>query len=117
MEMQIFIFTFIIIYLLYFFTIIMRTNSQNKFTKSLEITYLINRYNINIEKLNYKRLMHIIALANSLIISVTFLVTNFINRLIFKLIIGFIILIVLEILVYHMIGKIYQIKERGNKNV
>ncbi len=103
-----FFINFIIIYSFYYLFIIMRNKKIDKITESIEVKFLKLKYNFQPEKHNLKKLASIIALCNSLIISVVIFIVSFVNVLIFKIIIGFITLLILQLLVYHIIGMYYQ---------
>jgi hypothetical protein len=64
-----------------------------------------------------KSLSHTIALSNSFIISLTLSIISFVELFILKMLVGFVVLIILELLIYHIIGKYYQGKKRGDNDV
>ena len=114
-EIKIFIITFVLVYLVYLIAVILREKKNNKFENSMELKYLKQRYEINLKKINMKYMVQVIAVANSLIIATTFTLISVVEQLILKMLFGFIILIILEISIYHIIGKYYQ--GRKDKNV
>lgn len=104
---------FIVIYLIYFIFVLRRRKYLDKFINGKEITYLKYRYNIKVTEKNKKSLTKLVALANSLIMALTFSSViiimddkNFILYLIFSMIS----VVVLILVIYHIIGKIYQKK-------
>ncbi len=116
-EFKIFIITFIVVYLIYLVTVILRNKKKNRFEESVEIRYLEKVYKINVKRLNMKSLSHTIALSNSFIISLTLSIISFVELFILKMLVGFVVLIILELLIYHIIGKYYQGKKRGDNDV
>ncbi len=110
-----FVITFLLIYLVYLLTVIYKNKKDKGIKKSVEIIYLEKRYKIK-TKIT-KQLNHIIALSNSFIMALTFVLVNMIGNIFLKVLCGFLILVVLELFVYHIIGKTYQKKERINKDV
>ncbi len=113
-ELILFLGTFIFVYLVYLVLIILRKKKMDKYKKSTEVRYLENKYKLDIKKLNLKKLSHILALANAFIIAITILVISFVDDLILKLMVGFIVLFPMILIIYHIIGKSLQ-KKYGKK--
>lgn len=105
------IIVFLVIYFLYFITVLCNKKKLKEFEKSGQASFIIRKYELDIVKLEKKKFANTIALTNSLIISITFFVTDFIPNYLFKLLVGFILLIPLIILGYHWIGLYYKKKE------
>lgn len=107
---------FIIIYLFYLFTVILQTKRYEKFKKSNQVMYFVNRYHINPDKLNMKRFTNLIGLVNAFIIATGFMATFITDSILLMIGIGIIVIVPLMLLCYHIIGKYYQKKE-GKKHV
>jgi len=107
----------VIVYLLYLFLIILRKKKKNSYLDSTEFRYLITKYKLDKKKLNTNALTHVLAFSNAFIIATTVFVINFIDNLVLKTLVGFIVLLPLCLLVYHIIGKCLKKKERNDKNV
>lgn len=114
-EFVLFITSFMIVYFIYLCLIILRKKKLKKYRNSTEIKYLIGRYHIDIEKANMKTLVHILALTNAFIISLTVTIVNFIPNLILKILAGFVLLILFILIIYDGIGKYFQ-KKYGIKH-
>lgn len=104
---------FVVIFLIYFIFVLRRKKYLDKFIKGKEITYLKYRYKVEVNDKNKKRLSTVVAFADSLIMALTFSVVitimddkNFLLYLLFSMIL----VIVLILVIYHIIGKIYQKK-------
>ena len=108
----IYLITFCVIYLLYFLLVVNRKKAINKFKNSMEVKYLMNKYSVNIDKVNIKKLANMVALSNSFIITTVFIVIIFIDNFILKLLVAFVILFPLIIIIYWLLGKILK-KEEG----
>lgn len=106
------IIVFLFIYLMYAITVIHNKTKIKNFDKSSQAAFIIKKYGLNIT--NNKNFARVIAVANSTILSVTFLITDFIDHYLLKLLVGFCILIPAIIGCYHIIGKMYQKKEGKN---
>jgi len=105
---------FVIIYLFYLLTVITRKKKLDKLMEGMEVNYLKVRYKLSLINVNKKKLAHIIALTNSFIVSITVLLVSLIENYILKLMVGFVILLPLIILAYHLIGLYLK---RSEKNV
>ena len=99
-----FIISFVIVYLFYLFTVILQTKRYDKFKKSNQVMYFVNRYKINVNKINMKKFTNILGLTNSFIISIAFTATFLVDNLILQLLIGLIILIPLIFIFYGFRG-------------
>ena len=109
--------TFIFIYLMYLIFVILRKTSLEKFKNNVYVVFLSKKYNINIKKIDFKILANIIALTNSSIVSITVFIisyvpSNTISYMIFKVLLAFVVLVPLQLLMYHIIGRMYQIRKK-----
>ena len=99
-----FVIAFLIVYLFYFFTVILQKKKYDKFKKSNQVMYFINRYKLNVNKINIKKFIHIISLTNSLIIAIAFTATFLVENILLQLLIGLLVLIPLILISYSLIG-------------
>lgn len=110
-------FAFIIIYLLYLTTVILRKKKLEKFKNNTYVKYLEMVYHLDIRKVNIKKLANTIALTNAFIIALTLYLVSITESIFLKLLLAFAIFIPLQLLFYHIIGKKYQKKTRRKENV
>lgn len=103
---------FLFIYLSYLFFVILRKKKLNKFRNNTYVKYLENVYHLDFKNVSIKRLACIIAFANAGIITVTLYVINIANHFLIKMVMAFITLIPFQLIVYHIIGKCYQIHQK-----
>lgn len=105
---------FIVIYLFYLIFVIARPKKREKFKKNSYIKLLEQKYNLDLKNVNYKSLLHAIALSNSFIMTSSFYVFSLIERYV-NWFLGFgaaiIVLIILELVMYKLIGTLYGKKE------
>lgn len=106
-----FIIIFVTVFLFYLLWVNRRKLKKEKYNKMGEINYLINRYKLNKEKIDYKALSNIIALANAFIIALvgTVLILIPLNYL-WRMAIGLVLIIGSILIVYELIGR-YLIKK------
>ena len=102
---------FILFYLLYLFFVILRKKKLAKFKESTYVKYLSKVYKLDIKKINNKKLVHLIALANSFIIATTFTIILGIENYLLMVFLTIIIIIPLSLLVYHLVGLILKRSE------
>lgn len=107
-----FIIAFIIIYLFYFLTVILQKKRYDKFKTSNQVMYFVNRYKLDVDKINIKKFINIISLSNSFIIAFSFACIIKIENSILMLLVGVLILMPLMLFIYHLIGKSFQKEEK-----
>ena len=103
-----FLLSFIIIYMFYFFTVILQKKRYNKFKKSNQVMYFVNKYKLNVNKIDIKKLIKIISFTNSLIIALCFTIVFKIDNYLLMLLIGLVTIIPLTIICYHYVGMYLQ---------
>lgn len=106
---------FIIIYLCYVIFVINKKNKLEKMKSNAGVIYLVNKYQIDLKKINMKVLAHMIALANSFILSITLFILSFVDNYMLKILLCFIIIIPFQYIMYMIIGKMYQKEKRSKK--
>ena len=114
-EIIFYIITMVVLFLLYYIFVIRNKKRLEKFSKNTYVSYLVGVYKLDKEKINQKQLAMAIIMVNSFIIANAVLIVGFINNLILKFILGFIVLIPLQLLMYHIIGKTFQKRFRREK--
>ena len=110
-ELIFYLVLFVFIYLFYIIFVYKRKNVFKKFESGKEISYLKHRYSVKVNDLNIKKIAKSIFLANSFILSTTVYVISFFDKFILQAFFGIISLVVLILILYHILGKIYG-KER-----
>ena len=108
-----FVVTFLVVYLLYLCTVILNKKKLKKFPKSNQVIFFVKKYGIKVDNSNSKELANLIALTNSLIISITITVIELIPNFILKILVAFPIILILILVLYDIIGK--TMLKRGKK--
>ncbi|MDD3341246.1 MAG: hypothetical protein PHN72_03500 [Bacilli bacterium] len=103
---------FISIYLLYLILIVLRKKGLDNFENSTEMLFLKKKYHIKVTAQNAKSLAHTVAVSNALVVSLTLLCVSMIDNLPLKIVVAMGVLVPMILVVYSLIGKIYQKKER-----
>lgn len=114
-EIILFLLSYIFIFMIYEIFVVARAKKNEKKKKDdkqpMEVKYLVNRYKFNLKKINYHKLLHVVALVSSfdiaLIVSLAMLTNNYILEILIILV-----LVVPVILIsYHLVYLVY--KKRG----
>lgn len=100
---------FLIVFLIYVLFINKRIR-KNKIN-TLELNYLIRRFNLDIKKVNHKKIMWMVTFTNSFIISFTSVVTFNIESFLWRVLVGFVLLMILIYSIYEIEGRILKWKE------
>ena len=114
-EIIFYIASLLLLFLLYYVFVICNKKRLQKFSKNTYVTYLVNVYKLDKEKIGIKTLALAVILINSFIIATTVFVVGFVNNLILKFILSFIVLIPLQLLMYHIVGKTFEKRFRREK--
>lgn len=115
-DIILFFMSFALVYLAYQLFIVRKAKKKNAKKKPIEVIYLVNKYRLDLDKINYKLLLQCISIVSSLdislILSIVFLFDNYFYR-----IISIIVLVIPTILLsYHIVGT-YYIRKGLTKNV
>lgn len=112
-----FIIAYVIVFILYWCLFVRKKTVYNKNMVPVEFYYLVSLYKLNQKKINYKAFIYITAFINSFIIVFTYIIiSRLLNKWIWQLIIGIVIIVLMIIICYGILGRIYQ-KKGMKKNV
>ena len=100
-----FIVFFIIIYILYYFLYVKRRLRYSEKRLSADLLILKSYYNIDIKKIGYKRVLKILNLVNSLMLASMMMLVINIDKVIYKLLIVFALMIPTIWVVYYFLAK------------
>ncbi len=114
-QIIIFVTIFIVVYLFYLIFVISRKKSLNKWKNGRELTLLKYRYKLNYDKINLKSLGQVISLSNAFIMASVVTLISIFNNFFIQMLVGFITLIPLILIFYHLIGTHYSKKSRRVK--
>lgn len=111
-ELLLFIFTFIFVFLIYQLFVIRRVNNKKKKNNKepVEIMYLEKKYNFSRKKIDYKKLYFVISVVSSLDIALIVMIICTIPSYIMGIVIGFISLFLITFCSYHIVYLIYKKK-------
>ena len=107
-SLILFLVTFVVVFLIYLLFVIRRGKYLDKFMKGKEINYLKKVYKIKIKESDYRSVSLLVALTNSFIIATSVTIVSLFKNIFLEIIVGFITVMALILICYHIIGKIYQ---------
>ena len=115
-----FLLYFLIIYLLYLITVVLKKEKYEKYKRGKQVLFFIKKYNVDFKKVSFERFINVLSIINSFIMATTIMIVRliitdgFMNNIIIKLSIAFVVLMFLIIVCYSVYGKIL---ERRSKHV
>ncbi len=115
-EIILFIMTFLLVYIFYQVFIIKKSKRRNSKKRPAEVNFLIYKYNIDIKKLDYKKLLNVVAITSSLDISLMVSIVSIIKSVLIQIVLALVLVIPIFLLSYYIVAK-YYIKKGYVKNV
>lgn len=109
-EFVLFVMTFFFTLLLYELFIVRRAKREKKKKEPIEVTYLVSHYHLDLKKLSYNQLLQIVAIVSSLDISIVVSLILLISNFFLEILVGFVSVIVLIFVSYHMVYLFYKKK-------
>lgn len=110
-EIILFLISYILVFLMYQLFIVSRAKKSKSKKEPLEVLYLKKLYkNLDFKKIPYNQLLQLIALISSFDISLIVSIVVNINNFILEIIVGFIGIILLILVSYHLIYLFYKKK-------
>lgn len=106
---------YLLIFIIYIVFINKRKKSYAKLKKNDEIVLFVNRYNIDVEKVGFKRVKMSLAIINSFIIAFSSSLIIHIDNLLLKIGVGFVVIMVMIYSLYEIVGKKLSKMEGGKK--
>ena len=107
LDIYVSIIIFIVINLSYLVIILNERNLKKYIKNSKETNIIKNKYKIDYDKLNHKKVAFIFGLSNSFIISITYLLLVLIDNLILKLLCALVVIVIVSLFIYNMIGNYF----------
>ena len=112
-KLLVFSFSFMAIYLLYLFTVVLRKNKREKYKKSAQVLFFVKKYNLDFDKVSVTKFANILALSNSFVMATAMLVQEFANNFLLKML--FILITLLPIIYLEQLLIGFYIKKKVGK--
>lgn len=114
-ELILFIMSYIFIFIFYQIVVVTPAKNRKKKKKKsdkevAEIKYLIFKYGLDIDKVNYNQLLQICGLTTSFDVSLTVSIIALINNFALQLLVGVISIVLLIFISYHIVYLFYKKK-------
>lgn len=97
-----------VIYISYMVAVFVPKKGLNRFLKNSESSFILSKYNIELEYLDKKRYAHSIIITNTLILFIVLTIVGYVENLYMQLLVGFAIALPLIYLAYSMLGSVYK---------
>ena len=112
-DIILFILTFLFTFIIYQLFIVRKAKSKKKKKNKwevIEISYLVKKYKLDMEKISYNQLLQIVALTSSFDIALIVTIILMFDNFILEIIVGFIAMFLIIMISYHLIYIFYKRK-------
>lgn len=109
-EVILFILTFLLIFIIYELFLVRKAKKDKRRKKPVEVNYLMGKFNLDLDKINYKRLLNIISAVSAFDISFVVTIVSLFENFLLQLLVGFVLIMLLIIVSYDIVGRIYKKK-------
>ncbi len=112
-EVILFFITFLFVLVIYELFVVRRAKKSKKRKKvkePLEVSYLVSKYHLDLEKVNYNRLLQVIAFTSSFDIALVVSVILWLENFILEIVVGFIFILIVIFVSYHIVYLFYKKK-------
>lgn len=116
LNITMFFISYIVFLLIYILIVNRKRKVYKEGKKQAEISYIINKFNLDMRITKYNTLKWILTFINPLIISITYIIVTNVESIVLGSIVGFLIMILLVYSSYEIIGRLLKRKEE-RKNV
>jgi len=106
-ELILFLMSFVVVYLVYQIFIIRKAKRRNSTKRPVEVTYLINKYHLDIKRIDYKKLLQCVSIVSSLDISLLVSIVLIFNNFIYQLLLVVLLVVPVILISYHVVGVYY----------
>ena len=128
-ELILFLLSFLLVFILYQIFIVKRakrkkTKKKDKRVKEpkepIEVTYLVNRYGLDLKKVDYNKLLFVISMVSSIDIALVVTIIMLLKIFVLEIVVGFISTIGIILLSYKLVYLVYKkkgmIKDESKRN-
>lgn len=114
-ELILFLMTFVLVLIIYEIFIVsktkrLRNTNSKKFKDPMEIKYLVNRYKLDMKKIDYNQLLQLVAIISSFDIALVVTLINLTNIFVLEILIGIVSIFPIILLSYHLVFIFYKKK-------
>ena len=111
-----FLIAYILVFGLYCILFVRKKTKYDPNKVPVEYYYLVSLYRLNEKNINYKKFIYITSFINSFIIVATYMIiSKLLNKWIWQLLVGIVIIILFIIIFYGLLGRYYQNRSKKSK--
>ena len=111
-----FVINYLIVMIICYFIVIRKARRGKKVPS--EVKFLINYYKLDTKKFNYRKFLWHVGLITAFDVSIVATFVPIINGMAFQILIGFVVIIPIVLITYHLLGKYYQkVQEKYDKEL
>lgn len=104
-----FIIVYIVVFILYWLIFVRKKTKYNPNKVPVEFYYLVSLYRLDQNKISYKKFIYATSFINTFIIDATYMVVSkLLNKWVWQLLVGIVVIILLIIICYGILGRYYQ---------
>ena len=113
-ELVLFLLSYLFVFFLYQIFVVARAKRSDKKGKkrkdTIEVSYLVRQYHLDLEKVNYNQLLQIIAIVSSFDIALIVSIIGVFNNYILSIVGGFLFTLIIIFLSYYLVYLFYKKK-------
>lgn len=106
---------FTVIFIIYKVFINRKKEDYENLKKSSEVRLVVKRYDLNMKKIKYKKLLDAIAVANSFIIAFSAVIVMNIKGILLAILVGLVTIMMVTYSVYEIVGRYFKKKSEKEK--
>ncbi len=110
LQILLFLLTFFFVFLIYELFLVRKCKKNKNRKRPIEVQYLVNRYHLDLTKINYRRLLNIVSLVSALDISIIVTIISLVDSFYLQLALGFVAVFIIILISYSIVGVIYKKK-------
>ncbi len=115
-EIVLFVMTFTVVFLIYQIFIVRKAKRRNSTKKPMEVRYLETRYKLDLNQIDYKKLLLAISLLSSFDISLLVSLVMLVDNYFLAILVALVLVIPIILVTYHILG-VYYVKKGMIKDV
>ena len=109
-ELILFLLCFLLVLLVYEIFIVRKAKKNKSKKYPMEVKYLINRYHLNMRKVDYPQLLQIVSLVSSFDIAFIVSVVIIVDSYLWQLLAALVLVLPVILISYHLVGVFYRKK-------
>ena len=105
-----FIVIFLVLYLMHKIFFRKKLRKYDKKTLPVNVKYMVIKYNIDVQKIGYKKVLNELCMCDSFIVALSFSVTKILNNTYVRILVCFLLTLPMFFITYYLMSKYYKRK-------